>query len=180
MPEISDDNLLDKLRKEESASYKLLYQFYFPSTANYIKQNSGSDQDAEDNFQETIIILLNKVRQPDFVLTSSLKTYLFSISKNLWLKKIRDAKRLNLDTDLAAVPAQHLDNETGENNNEEKITTWLDKITAHCKRILKAIFFLGEPMDSLMTKMGWKNKHTASNQKYKCIEQIRKESKNNS
>jgi RNA polymerase sigma factor (sigma-70 family) len=178
MPEISDDILLEKLRKEEGASYRLLYKFYFPSTANYIKQNSGSDQDAEDIFQETIIILLNKVRQPEFVLTSSLKTYLFSISKNLWLKKIRNVKRLNLNTDLATIPAQHFDDEQRENNNEEKITTWLDRITANCKRILKAIFFLGEPMDSLMTKMGWKNKHTASNQKYKCIEQIRKESKN--
>jgi hypothetical protein len=28
-----------------------------------------------------------------------------------------------------------------------------------------------------MIKMGWKNKHTAANQKYKCIEQIKRESK---
>jgi RNA polymerase sigma factor (sigma-70 family) len=179
MPEISDDILLDKLRKEESASYKLLYKFYFPSVASYIRQNNGSDQDAEDVFQETIIILLNKVRQPEFVLTSSLKTYLFSISKNMWLKKLRDAKRLNPNTELTSTPAQSLLDDPSENNGEEKISTWLDKITANCKRILKAIFFLGEPMDSLMTKMGWKNKHSASNQKYKCIEQIRKESKNN-
>jgi RNA polymerase sigma factor (sigma-70 family) len=180
MPEISDDILLESLRKEESASYTLLYKFYFPSTAKYIKQNSGSDQDAEDIFQETIIILLSKVRQPGFVLTSSLKTYLFSISKNLWLKKIRNVKRLNQNEDITSVSAQHFEDEPIEDNKEEKITTWLNKITANCKRILKAIFFLGEPMDALMTRMGWKNKHTASNQKYKCIEQIRKESKNNS
>jgi RNA polymerase sigma factor (sigma-70 family) len=180
MPEISDDILLNRLRKEESASYKLLYKFFFPSIANYIKQNNGSHQDAEDVFQETIIILLDKVRQPGFALTSSLKTYFFSISKHLWLKKIRNDKRLNIHTNDASYTAEQFDNEPKDNNTEVKITTWLDKITANCKRILKAIFFFGEPMDSLMKKMGWKNKHSAANQKYKCIEQIRKESKNNS
>ena len=67
--------------------------------------------------------------------------------------------------------------EQEENADKEKVVTWFQKITIHCQRILKAIFYLNEPMDTLMIKMGWKNKHTATNQKYKCIEQIRKESR---
>jgi hypothetical protein len=47
------------------------------------------------------------------------------------------------------------------------------KITRHCQNILKALFFYEVPMDNLMVKMGWKNKHTASNQKHKCIQQIK-------
>lgn len=178
MPVLSDDTLIDKLKKEESASFGLLYELYFPTIANYIKQNSGNDQDAEDIFQETIIVLLNKVRQPEFVLTASLKTYLFSISKNLWLKRLRDHKHAVIVTDdHTLLEIQHLIPEQEENANTEKVVTWLQKITTHCQRILKAIFYLNEPMDKLMIKMGWKNKHTATNQKYKCIEQIRKESR---
>jgi len=30
-------------------------------------------------------------------------------------------------------------------------------------------------MESLMIQMGWKNKHTADNQKYKCVQQVKKE-----
>lgn len=176
MLKISDDILLDKLRTEESASFNLLYKFYFPSIANYIQQNNGTNQDAEDIFQESIIVLLSKVRQPNFTLTSSLKTYLFSISKNLWLKKIRADKKFATESNFDDIELQNND-EYIANNNEEKLTTWFEKITANCQRILKALFFLNEPMDNLMIKMGWKNKHTASNQKYKCIEQIRKESK---
>jgi RNA polymerase sigma factor (sigma-70 family) len=176
MPVLSDDTLIDKLKKEESASFGLLYKLYFPTIASFIKQNSGSDQDAEDIFQETIIVLLNKVRQPEFALTASLKTYLFSISKNLWLKKLRNHKQAVIVADPAMLEAQDLLPEE-ESADKEKVVTWFQKITAHCQRILKAIFFLNEPMDNLMIKMGWKNKHTATNQKYKCIEQIRKESK---
>ena len=58
---------------------------------------------------------------------------------------------------------------------EENFTSWFTKITVNCQRILKAIFFYKEPMGSLMQKMGWKNKHTAANQQYKCIQQVKKE-----
>jgi len=47
------------------------------------------------------------------------------------------------------------------------------KITRNCQNILRALFFYEEPMDKLMAKMGWKNKHTAGNQKHKCIQQIK-------
>jgi hypothetical protein len=30
-------------------------------------------------------------------------------------------------------------------------------------------------MSSLMQKMGWKNKHTAANQQYKCLQQVKKQ-----
>lgn len=174
MPGLTEQLLLDQLREEDNAAFRVLYESYFPSTANYIRQNSGDNRDAEDIFQEAVVVLLDKIRQPDFVLTSSLKTYLFAISKNLWLKKLRRAKQF-----LANSPLDITDTifPSDDASNEQRLSAWLEKITAHCRQILKAIFFLNEPIDSLMLKMGWKNKHTAANQKYKCIEQVRKESK---
>jgi RNA polymerase sigma factor (sigma-70 family) len=154
-----------------------LYKFYFPSINKYITRNFGSNEDAEDIFQETIIVLLQKVREVDFVLTSSLKTYLFAIAKNLWLKRLRDNKIIVVDNFEKYQPqsemfAFELHTELAR---EEKLALWLTKITVHCQRILKAIFFYKEPMISLMQKMGWKNKHSAANQQYKCIQQIKKE-----
>lgn len=177
MPKLSDDNLLCQLKNEENTAFNHLYDNCFPSVAKYVMQNSGNGQDAEDIFQEAVIVLLGKIRQPKFLLTSSLKTYLFSISKNLWLKKLRDSRSVTIAADeqyLYDLPTD--DNETAC-RNENKLLHWLQKITANCQKILKAIFYFNEPIDSLMTKMGWKNKHTATNQKYKCIEQIRRESK---
>jgi RNA polymerase sigma factor (sigma-70 family) len=154
----------------------LLYKSYFPSIASYIKQNLGNNEDAEDIFQEAILVLLQKVRDPDFILTSSLKTYLYAICKNLWLKRIRDNKVKTTTTELSLINSQsetdHDDLET-EKSNEVKVKTWLKKITKNCEYILKALFFYNEPMENLMAKMGWKNKHTASNQKHKCIKQIK-------
>ncbi len=178
MQNITDDTLLNQLKTETSSSFELLYKFYFPSIASYIKQNKGNNQDAEDIFQEAIIVLLQKVRRADFILTSSLKTYVYAIAKNLWLKRLRDNKVISVDIELQYESYQSevetLSSEfQPEKPKEEQVENWLQKITQHCKHILKAIFFYQEPMDSLMIKMGWKNKHTAANQKYKCLEQIK-------
>jgi RNA polymerase sigma factor (sigma-70 family) len=177
MHPISDNALLDKLKSEDNASFEVLYKFYFPSIATHITHNFGSTEDAEDIFQEAIIVLLQKIRQTDFVLASFLKTYLFAIAKNLWLKRLRDNKLIPIDNfekykDQSEIVEFELQREP---TKEEKVASWLVKITANCQRILKAIFFYKEPMVSLMQKMGWKNKHTAANQQYKCIQQVKKE-----
>jgi RNA polymerase sigma factor (sigma-70 family) len=177
MQSMPENFLLDKLKTEESLSFELLYRLYYPSIASYITQNLGNNEDAEDIFQETIIILVQKVRQPDFVLTSSLKTYLYAVAKNLWLKRLRDNKIRFEDVELCLtahnIKTEIIEFET-EMSNEEKVGNWLQKITRNCQEILKALFFYKVPMDTLMVKMGWKNKHTASNQKHKCIQQMKR------
>lgn len=82
------------LQSRDNKAYEILYQFYYPSVKNFITKNSGSEEDAEDIFQETILVLLEKVPKTDFNLTSSLKTYIFAISSNLWLKKLRDGSKM--------------------------------------------------------------------------------------
>ncbi|HEY9256496.1 sigma-70 family RNA polymerase sigma factor, partial [Chitinophaga sp.] len=171
---------MEQLRNEDSSSFERLYHHYYASIATYITHHFGTAADAEDIFQETMIVFLQKIRQPEFILSSSLKTYLFAIARNLWLKKLRDNK---------LVPVEDLEKYCSDNealtfelqpptDKAERMMTWLTKISANCQRILKALFFYKEPMGSLMKKMGWKNKHTAANQQYKCIQQVKKEKNN--
>ena len=176
MQTISDNALLDKLRSEDNASFAVLYQYYFPPIATYITNNYGRNEDAEDIFQEAIIVLLHKVRQPDFQLTAALKTYLFSICRHLWLKRLRDNKLLPV-ADVEIYQGEHdtfLPELHREKSKDEKVQSWIMRITRHCQRILKAIFFYREPIYILMKKMNWKIKHTAANQQYKCIQQVKK------
>lgn len=180
MKTIVDNELLLQLRNKADEAYSLLYKEYFPTIKQYVLYNSGSQADAEDVFQESVIILLHKIDKPEFGLTSSVKTYLFAIAKNVWLKHLRHSKRIfTLDGDILE---QFSDDGTSASSSysdaskEDIVATWLSKVTKHCQRILRAIFFLNEPMDSLMQTMGWKNRHTADNQKYKCLQQVKRES----
>jgi len=172
-----DQLLLNGLRSDDSRSLSLLYSEYYASVAYYIKKNSGTDQDAEDIFQETIVILLQKIKEPDFTLTAPLRYFLLAISKNLWLKRLRARKKSTADTGRVRENFLFkLSNTADDGVRISRIDAWLQNITTHCQHVLKALFFYNEPMDRLMQKMGWKNKHTASNQKYKCLEQLKKTS----
>ncbi|MDR3695338.1 RNA polymerase sigma factor [Mucilaginibacter sp.] len=178
MKNITDKELLIKLQSRDDAAFALLYKFYFPAIKGLVVQNSGSAQDAEDIFQESVIILFQKVSDPTFILTSSLKTYIYAVARNLWLKKLRSHKPF---VGSAGIEDQYLKSDevvfelNPEPTREEKLHGWMAKITENCRRILNAIFYYREPMESLMVKMGWKNKHTADNQKYKCVQQVKKE-----
>lgn len=170
-----DHALVECLRREDNASFAQLYARYFPSVAGYIQQNKGSLQDAEDLFQEAVIVLLHRIRQPEFTLSSSLHTFLYAIARNLWLKRLRDGKRLMIHTDAVPPAIEATLADIGaDHTGEERIANWLSRITENCQRILKAIFFLNEPINVLMKRKGWKNRHTAANQQYKCIQQLKR------
>jgi RNA polymerase sigma factor (sigma-70 family) len=172
MARFSDKELIDKVRAREEMAFSQIYEYSFPPIAGYIVKNNGSEQDAEDIFQESIIVLLSKTARQDFVLTASVTTYLFSIARNLWLKRLRQKKQITeiCDYESLDIPSDA----EPESQDPGKLTGWLKKITTYCQKILKAIYYKNEPMNQLMIKMGWKNKHTASQQKYKCLQQIGK------
>ncbi|MFI5139260.1 MAG: RNA polymerase sigma factor [Sphingobacteriales bacterium] len=179
MKNLTETALIEKLQRKDEFAFSLLYKFYFPAVKSFICKNSGNAADAEDIFQESIIVLFQKINDPSFKLTCSLKTYLFSVSRNLWLKRLRSIKLISGNDDAIDNYADETDELIfelkPETSKEDKLQKWMAKITENCQRILKAIFYYKEPMESLMVKMGWKNKHTADNQKYKCVQQVKKE-----
>jgi RNA polymerase sigma factor (sigma-70 family) len=171
----SDGDLMENLKSGKEEYFQFLYETYYPSVQRFVLRNSGDAEDARDVFQEAIIVLLEKIRHHDFVLTSGLKTFIFAIAKNIWLKKLRERKRERLtETEDINQLSLSVEDDDVEKPMEARLASWLNSITENCARILKAMFFNKESIDLLMIKMGWKNKHTAANQKYKCLEQVKK------
>ena len=173
--EITDESILSKIStntKDQQTYFNELYRRYFKATESYVLKNNGSKDDAKDIFQEVMLVLLVKLNDPDFKLTSSLSTYIYAISKNLWLNKLKESSKLTICEFFEDIEEEMPDEFKTE--REQKLTRWINMITKHCQAIIKAIFFLREPILNLAIRQGWKNKHTAQNQKYKCLQQIKK------
>jgi RNA polymerase sigma factor (sigma-70 family) len=177
-----DFQLLEQLRQNERAAYLHLYDSAFPSLARYIMRNQGTREDSEDNFQECMMVLLQRIRLNDFKLQSTLKTYLFAINRNLWLKKLRDRKIIN--TELLSEEEQSFFEEdsfplveTPEEAPEGFLSRLFENITGHCVILITRIFLKQQTPESLIRELGYKNAHTFQNQKYKCINQLRKAGK---
>ena len=173
----SDRETFLGLKSKDNQAYEILYKFYYPSVKNFILKNNGSEDDAKDIFQETIMVLLEKVPKDDFNLTSSLKTFIFAIGSNLWLKRLRDSNKI-VKTEIGTYEKYLSDYEEVEEDmhqdNSNRVLRVLKTITNKCLVLLKAIFYDDKNIDTITKEFGYTNKHNSQNQKFKCLEQARK------
>jgi RNA polymerase sigma factor (sigma-70 family) len=70
-----------------------LYQQYSESTSSFIMGYGGSRQDAEDVFQETVVSFIDVVKKGKFRMEASIKTFLVSVAKNIWLNEMKKRER---------------------------------------------------------------------------------------
>lgn len=91
---LEDKKLLNALAQADNEAILFLYKNYLPIISKYICCNGGSHDDARDVFKEAIMALYKQVQGSKFVLTASLKTYIFSICRYQWLKILRKNKKV--------------------------------------------------------------------------------------
>jgi len=90
----SDEAILEGLRLRSDYIINFVYKEYFPLIRFLISDNGGTGEDAEDIFQDGIIIIYNKINLNQLTLTSSFKTYMYSVCRNLWLQKLNKRKAI--------------------------------------------------------------------------------------
>lgn len=172
----TNKHIIIDLKEESNFAFGELYKNYFKSIHHFVLNNNGSTSDAEDIFQDTMLVLVQKLRQDDFQLSASIKTYIMAIAKHLWLNKLRTSYRETELTDLhdhkffeeITLSIEH------EKTYWDKLQFYMTKITDHCSRLMHDMFFKNKPIEQIQKEHGYSSKHNAQNQKHKCVEQIRK------
>jgi len=138
----------------------------------YILSNSGTKDDAQDVFQNALVVLYSNTQKPSFELTSSISTYIFSISKNLWLKELRRKKN---DSDKPL--SENIIQEEGDFPQKEalisKVEKALNALSENCKRLIELYHYQNFSWKEIVVKMNYKNEHAARNQKYKCLKKLK-------
>ena len=59
--------------------YSNWYRDFYPMIRKLVLEMTGSKEALEDIFQESLIVIWEKVRNNELILTSKLSTYLYSI-----------------------------------------------------------------------------------------------------
>jgi RNA polymerase sigma factor (sigma-70 family) len=149
----------------------------FPMIRKVVISGGGNDDDARDIFQDAILVFYRLAIKPDFILSSSISTLLYSISHKLWLKKYRDhdSRKAVLSQDLPEaydLQAEGIEEEEEEKNRlSEKV---LEGLGEPCSAILKMFYYENFSMKEIASRLGYSNENTAKAQKYKCIERGKK------
>lgn len=177
----SDRELLEGLSNHEEKTLGLLYKSFFPMVLHMVVNNHGTEDDAKDLFQEAMIILYDKSKEPGFALEAKLKTYLYAVAKRLWLKQLNRQNKVPLkssDFDREELEDSLPDEDLQDHNEKEErfkvLSEALLKLGEPCKSLLEDFYMRQMSMQEIADKFGYTNPDNAKTQKYKCLNRLKK------
>ncbi len=169
--------LLKGLADEDKTSIERIYRDHYNMIKSLVINNSGTADDAADIFQEAMIVLYEKAKLDDFALNCQLKTFIYSICKRLWLKKLQQHNRFTVQTDSIeeTVPVEEeIENHLKKQNDFTLMENAMSKIGEPCKSLLEAYYIQMKHMQEIATSFGYTNADNAKTQKYKCLVRLKK------
>jgi len=175
--EFSEQALLNGLAKNDTKAIETIYKNNFSTVQSFILNNNGSYDDARDIFQEAMIVLYENAKQESFVLTCQIKTYVYSICRRLWLKRLQHLSRFSMQVENLeeTIPVEEdIENQERRNADFAIMERALGSLGEPCKSLLEAYYLQKKDMTDIAASFGYTNADNAKNQKYKCLMRLKK------
>ncbi|HKG06732.1 MAG TPA: sigma-70 family RNA polymerase sigma factor [Pedobacter sp.] len=110
-------------------------------------------------------------------MSSKLKTYIYSVCRRIWLKKLAQHSRKTSNiADFEDVIATEDDVEQHEEKDQQfkKMQSALQHLGEPCKTIIQDFYINNLSMQDICEKFGYTNTDNAKTQKYKCLQRLKK------
>ena len=175
--ELQEVGLLKGLAAGDRKVIEGIYKDHFNMIQSLIVNNNGSADDAQDIFQEAMVVLYEKVRTGSFELNCQLKTYLYSVSKRLWLKRLQQNSRLwsqEIDPETTIQVDEEIATHEKRDAEFELMSQAIQRLGEPCKSLLEAYYLKKMNMQDIALQFGYTNSDNAKNQKYKCLMRLKK------
>jgi RNA polymerase sigma factor (sigma-70 family) len=176
--QFTDSQFIDGLRTNSNEVLTALYKKYYTIVLKLIVSNNGTQDEAQDVYQETIIVVFENVRKPDFELNCQLQTYIYSIAKRLWLKQLKKNGKTYLFKEDEENELADVTNDVNDHFKKEddilKMNKSMQLLGEPCNTIINDFYVLKLSMDEIAEKFGYTNSDNAKTQKYKCLQRLKK------
>lgn len=174
----TDQELLAALsgNREMDKAVRFLYRHYFEALSVYTRQNSGSEQDAEDVFQEVVVTFIELVAQGKFRGESSIKTFLYSLNRHIWLNELKKRSRMqqrnlkfekakeDVEVDVSAYIAGR--------EARDQVMRVIEQLGDACKQVLLAFYYHDLSVKEMLAFLPYENEQVVRNKKYKCLKKL--------
>ncbi len=174
MQKYTDSEIIAGIKNQDNEVISWVYEYFYKSVSQFVLSNDGNIDEAKDVYQETIIAVYRNVRDNDFTLKSTFKSYIYVIAKYIWYRKSPFGKHkkeeLSKVTDILA----------DEDHNIEQIDDTLrmsifmkafKRLAEDCKKILQ-MFMEKISLRQIAKKMGFRSEDYAKRRKYLCKETL--------
>jgi RNA polymerase sigma factor (sigma-70 family) len=176
-PLTNDKDLLQGLARNDKKAVETIYRENYTMVQTLIINNNGSTDDAKDVFQEAMIVLFEKARSGSFELNCQIRTYVYSVSRRLWLKRLQQARRFNgeIFTTETVVPVEDdIEDHAKRDTEFQMMEKAILGLGEPCKSLLEAFYIQKKNMQEIASGFGYTNAENAKTQKYKCLMRLKK------
>lgn len=173
--EYSEQEIISAIKSKEAVNSALryLYDSYYRYLERYVLQNSGNEDDAADMIQEAFLIFIRLIEENKFRQESSIKSYLYSIIKNLWITELRKRKSMAKRNELYDIDKKEdtpdISHAIMKNESHKIIMDIFAEIGQKCKNILYRFYYEELSMKEIMVLEDFSNEQVLRNKKHKCL-----------
>lgn len=173
----TESDLINGLKQADiQATVKNIYASFFESIVAQVCSNGGNREDGADIFQDTVIVLIDKVKTGQFRGESSVKTFMSAIARNLWLHELRTRSRrsnreiLYMKKDEAPLQVVRYTAAATDYQALEKI---MQQTGDTCRKILTGFYYENKSMKQLLQEFDYENDQVLRNRKSKCMKKLK-------
>ena len=170
--------IVDKLKadneRENNEALRYLYTRMYQQIKRFLLKNSGSSEDAEDIFQEGLVVLFKLIRQGKFPTGYNVEAYLYSICRNLWLKRLRKYRReVELREEMTHLPVEDAGILKFLSDDQRAAADRLfAEVGEDCRKVLNYFYYDRLSMKEIMQRMGYSSEQVAKNKKSACMKKL--------
>ncbi len=171
----TDQEIIDGFLTHSKAVVQYVYENYYTLVKSIIMQNKGTEDDAYEIFQNTMVQMYYQLTEKKVQIKSSFKNYFLTVSRNIWIQE------LNRRGHLTSIEKYEESKENKGEEDAEQVDKILDekderrllylehfrKISKECQTILR-MRFDKIPFKKVAYYFGLKNEHQAKKKKYRC------------
>lgn len=175
----TDKAILEGLKSGDHSVLKEVYIAYRSEFLQFSKRYGLNEADALDIYQDSILTLRENVSTGQLTkLTSSLKTYVFSIGKYMIYDELRRKKKMTLvsvDADVFNVPQNAFEFLFKEEltTNEKLLKQAFEALGAKCKAVLTLFYYQGYSLEEIIEFTDYTSKDVVKSQKSRCLKALK-------
>lgn len=174
MKKLTLGQIIDGIRKRDNKVLAQVYKDIFPVVRYYVINNGGTQDDAKDVFQESIIVAYRQISEDKLEIKTGFEAYLYGIARLIWLKILRNREihernvsEINQTNNIH----EALDNLIEDDLEIRLFRKYFKKLGPECQKVLQ-MTTEKIPYDKIALELGYKSEKIVRNKKYRCKEYL--------
>lgn len=168
MEQSKDSEILEGILNHDSSVINRLYEYCFPQVEKMVLNYGGDRGIAKDIFQDAMLILYRQLCNGNLKLRCKVTTYIYAVSKNLWIQEYKSRKYLQ---NMHVYQADMVNEPENPSEHELKLLEIFDRhfsrLSKDCQKILR-MFFSGRKMHEIKKSLKYSSMHHTMDRKYRC------------